>query len=389
MRLAFVLRGGLHPSGRIEVIPAYLGLLAALATRHEVHAFVLQHLPAPQSYDLRGIHVHDFGRPTASLGRTRLAQYRALVGAMRAHGPFEVVHGIWGDPAGLLAAMAGRSLGVPSVVTCDSGEFVSVPEAGYGMQRTARGQLTMAAVAHLATRLHVCTHAAAAQAARLGCQTTTWPIGIDAAPFERTEAAPDGPPWRLLQVASLNRVKHQALAIDAVAALTRRGVDVTLDLVGEDARAGALQAHARDARVTERVRFHGFLEQPALVPLYHRAHLYVQTSWHEGAGVSVLEAAAAGVPIVGTRVGYVADWAPEAAVAIDGASPSTLADAIAAMLASPARRRALAAAAQAWVRAHDLTATLAACEACYASLPGRSMSPTSRPSGRYSEHTQR
>lgn len=389
MRLAFVLRGGLHPSGRIEIIPAYLGLLSGLAHRHEVHAFVLQHLPAPQSYELRGIHVHDLGRPTASLGLTRVAQYRALVAALRARRPFDVIHGIWGDPAGLLAALAGRALGVPSVVTCDSGEFVAAPEAGYGLQRTARGQLTMTAVAALATRLHVCTHYAAAQALRLGWPTAMWPIGIDPSPFARAVAPPDGPPWRLLQVASLNRVKHQALAIDAVAALTRRGVDATLDLVGEDTLGGALQAHARDAGVAGRVRFHGFLDQPALVPLFHRAHLYVQTSWHEGAGVSVLEAAAADVPVVGTFVGYVADWAPDAAAAIDGAAAATLADAIVSTLASPARRRALAAAAREYVRAHDLTATVAACESCYASLPGRSVAPTSRPSGRYSEHTQR
>ncbi|MFN7977472.1 MAG: glycosyltransferase family 4 protein [Vicinamibacterales bacterium] len=389
MRLAFVLRGGLHPSGVVEIIPAYLGLLAGLARRHEVHAFVLQHLPAPQSYVLRGIHVHDLGRPTASFGLARAAQYRALVRTLRAHVPFDLIHGIWGDPAGLLATLAGRALGVPSVVTCDSGEFVSVPDAEYGMQRTARGQLTMTAVAHLATRLHTCTHYAAAQAARLGWHTDVWPIGIDPSPFARAVVPPDGPPWRLLQVASLNRVKHQALAIDAVTALMRRGLDIELDLVGEDTLAGALQAHARDAGVADRVRVHGFLDQAALVPLLHRAHLYVQTSWHEGAGVSVLEAAAAGVPIVGTRVGYVADWAADATAAIDGASAATLADTIAALLASPERRHALGTAALARVRAIDLAVTIEACQACYASLPERSSSPTSRPSGRYNEHTHR
>lgn len=390
MRLAFVLRGGLHPSGVVEIIPAYLGLLAGLAVRHDVHAFVLQHLATPQSYELRGVHVHDLGRPTASFGLARVAQYRALVQALRAHQPFDVIHGIWGDPAGLLAALVGRALDVPSVVTCDSGEFVSAPDAGYGMQRTVRGQLTMAAVAGLATRLHACTHYAAAQASRLGWAADVWPIGIDTAPFARATATPDGPPWRLLQVASVNRVKHQALAIDAVAALARRGVEVTLDLAGEDTMRGALQLHAQRAGVARRVTFHGFLDQAALVPLYHRAHLYVQTSWHEGAGVSVLEAAASGVPIVGTRVGYVADWAPRgAAVALDDASPATLADAIVSLLASPVRRYALSAEAMSLVRATDLAATVAACDSCYASLPGRAVAPTSRPSGRYSEHTHR
>lgn len=374
MRVAFVLRGGLHPSGRVEIIPAYLGLLAALATRHEVHAFVLDHLPTAQSYTLRGVYVHDLGRPAARFGLTRVAQYRALLPALRAHGPFAVVHGIWGDPAGLLSVVAARALGVPSVVTCDSGEFVSVPDAGYGMLRTARGHLTIAAVAAGASRLHACTSYAAAQAARLGWRTDVWPIGIDPAPFAREPATPDGPPWRLLQVASLNRVKHQALAIHAVAGLVRRGIDVTLDLVGEDTLGGALQAHAQASGVAGRVRFHGFLDQAALVPLYHRAHLYVQTSGHEGAGVAVLEAAAAGVPVVGTRVGYVADWSaatPVAALALDDPSPAVLEHAIATLLASPEQRQRLAAGARAQVVTHDLAATVTACEACYASLSRR------------------
>ena len=367
MRLAFVLRGGLHPSGRVEVIPVYLGLLSALAARHEVHAFVVQHLTEPQSYALRGIQVHDLGRPSAPVGLTRLAQYRALVAAMRAHGPFDIAHGIWGDPAGLLAAVAGRALGIPSVVSCTSGEFAAVPQAAYGALRTARGHLTMRAVSSLATRLHACTRYVDAQATRFGATVACWPLGIDPAPFARPRPRPDGPPWRLLQVASLNRVKHQALAIDAVAALAPT-LDVTLDLVGEDTLGGALQAYAVRAGVGDRVRFHGFVDQAALVTRYHDAHLYVQSSWHEGAGVAVLEAAAAGVPIVGTRVGYVGDWAPEAAAAVGDAVPSALADVIAGLLRDPDRRRALAAAALTRVRHHDLAATVAACEACYTRL---------------------
>lgn len=370
MRLAFVLRGGLHPSGRVEVMPVYLGLLAALAERHEVHAFVLQHLPRPQSYTLRGITVHDLGRPAAPLGLTRLAQFRALVAGLRTRGPFDVVHGIWGDPAGLLAAAAGRALGMPSVVSCTSGEFVAVPHAGYGMLRTARGHLTMTTVSQLATRLHACTRYVDVQATRFGATVECWPLGIDPAPFVRRDVAPEGPPWRLLQVASLNRVKHQVLAIDTVAALATT-LDVTLDLVGEDTLGGALQARARDIGVGDRVRFLGFLDQAQLVSRYHGAHLYVQTSWHEGAGVAVLEAAASGVPVVGTRVGYVADWAPDAAAAIDAASPLTLATGIQALLGDPERRRALATAARRRVERHDLAATVAACEACYARIAVR------------------
>ncbi|MEZ5418164.1 MAG: glycosyltransferase family 4 protein [Vicinamibacterales bacterium] len=369
MRIAVVLTGGLHPSGEVEVIPAYLGLLASLARRHEVHAFALRHLPEPCTYTLRGVTVHDLGRPSAPRGLGRLAQYRALVRTMRRTGPFDVVHGIWGDPAGVLAALAGRALGRPSVVTCTSGEFVSVPEADYGLQRTARGHLTMALAARLATRLHVATEYAAGQARRLGLEPVVIPIGIDTASFAPAAAPDEGPPWRLLQVASLNRVKHQALLVDAVARLSHR-LPVALDLAGEDTLGGRLQARAHRAGVADRIAFHGVLPQAELAPLYARAHLYVQTSWHEGAGVSVQEAASAGVPVVGTRVGYVADWAPGAACAVDLPSPAALADAIHALLDDPARRAALAAGALARVRAHDVEATSAAFTALYASLAG-------------------
>jgi glycosyltransferase involved in cell wall biosynthesis len=52
----------------------------------------------------------------------------------------------------------------------------------------------------------------------------------------------------------------------------------------------------------------------------------------------VCEAAAAGVPTVGTAVGVVADLAPDAAIAVTPGDPVALADAIVAMLTDPERR---------------------------------------------------
>jgi glycosyltransferase involved in cell wall biosynthesis len=81
-----------------------------------------------------------------------------------------------------------------------------------------------------------------------------------------------------------------------------------------------------------------------------RADLLVMNSLHEGAPIALLEAAVAGVPTVGTAVGNIADWAPEAAVAVPVRSPQALADAIADLahneperlrLANAAHRRAV------------------------------------------------
>ena len=67
----------------------------------------------------------------------------------------------------------------------------------------------------------------------------------------------------------------------------------------------------------------------------------------------MLEAACVGRPTVGTRVGYVADWAPEHAVAIGGRDPAALANAIDALLRDEDRRQRLASAAREWALAHD------------------------------------
>jgi glycosyltransferase involved in cell wall biosynthesis len=101
------------------------------------------------------------------------------------------------------------------------------------------------------------------------------------------------------------------------------------------------------------VTFHGLQPIEALPGFYDRAHLMVQSSRHEGAGVAVLEAATSGVPIVGTSVGYVADWAPGRAIAVPPADPAALAAAVADALAHPGRRREIASAAHDWAVAHD------------------------------------
>jgi glycosyltransferase involved in cell wall biosynthesis len=353
MRVAVVMTGGLHPSGREQIIPGYLTLFSTMARRHEIHAFTLRHLAAPTTYSLDGIVVHDLGSPAAPLGFGRVAQWRALRRALADAGPFDVVHGMWADPAGLLAALAGRRFGIPSVVTCMTGEFVACPDIDYGLQRTPFGRAVVRTTSALASRVHVASRHAAALAARCGIAPTTFPLGLNVADEDVVLDRPDGPPWRLLQVASLNRVKNQACLVEAVALLAGT-MDVRLDLIGEDTLGGALQAAAVARGVADRITFHGFLPQDAIVPLRARAHLYVQTSRHEGAGVSVLEAAASGLPVLGTRVGYVADWSPSAAEAIDDPSGPALAGAIARLLADPSRRAALARNALAFAREHDV-----------------------------------
>ena len=113
------------------------------------------------------------------------------------------------------------------------------------------------------------------------------------------------------------------------------------------------------------------MPQDRLAAIFADADLYVQSSLHEAAGVSVLEAAAAGLPIVGTRVGYVADWAADRALAIETIDAPSMARAILALHEDPLRARAMAAKAQAWVLEHHASWVADRFAALYRELAGR------------------
>jgi glycosyltransferase involved in cell wall biosynthesis len=369
MKIAMVVPGGLHPSGEKEVVPSWLALFDQLSARHDIHAFVLKHLPQPQTYRLLGFTVHDLGRPSAPLGFTRRAQERSLMEALRESGPFDLIHGFLADPAGQLAARAGRRLGIPSVVTCDSGEFVSLPAIDYGSQRTIRGRNAVEEACTQATRVHVCTTFMASLAERRGIKSIVIPLtSITLEEANITSSRRDeGAPFHLVQVASLSRVKNQRLLIDALG-LVRERVNAHLDLVGEDTLGGELQNHAARSGLGPHVTFHGFLPQPQVRGMLTTADLYVQSSLHEAAGVSVLEAAASGVPVVGTLAGYVADWSPLQAMGVGDVTPQSFADAILTLHADPERRRSMAAAAQTFALAHDAVWSASRFEEMYRGL---------------------
>ena len=372
MKIAVIVTGGLHPSGREQVVPSWLTLFSELATTHEVHAFVLRHLPEARSYTLLGFHVHDLGRPSAPLGLSRWAQERALAAAMAGHGRFDVIHGMWGDPAGQLAVRMSKRFSRPAVVTFDSGEFESMPAIEYGSQRTSRGRAAIDE-ALTASRIHVCSEFMATKARRHGVA----PIAIPLTTVRGTGTAgsrlpaPGSRRLRLLQVASLSRVKNQRLLIDALARVAA-AIDADLDLVGEDTLGGELQRHAMATGVGARVRFHGFKTREELAPFYAAADFYVQSSLHEAAGVSVLEAAAAGIPVIGTRAGYVADWAPERAMPIDSPSAEAMTGAILALHRDPTRAAALAATARSWALERDASWVAARFENLYRETASRS-----------------
>ena len=141
--------------------------------------------------------------------------------------------------------------------------------------------------------------------------------------------------------------KGQDRVIAAIPSLVAKGHNICYLVVGEGADRIRLESVARDARVSERVRFLGHVGLQTLIEIYRMADLFVMPSTGEGFGVTFLEAMASGTPALGLDVAgakdVLADGQLGALVTEDG-----LPDAIARLLAAPkANPHALAAAARA------------------------------------------
>jgi glycosyltransferase involved in cell wall biosynthesis len=129
-----------------------------------------------------------------------------------------------------------------------------------------------------------------------------------------------------------------------------------------------MQNYAAQLGLQNRVRFHGFLPLEDIIPLYHRAHVFIQTSLYEAQGVAVCEAAAMGVPTVGTNVGIVSEMSPGSAVAVPVDDKNTLAQAIVRLLTDNSTRREIASKAQSWARTYNADWTASSFVNIYAEL---------------------
>lgn len=128
------------------------------------------------------------------------------------------------------------------------------------------------------------------------------------------------------------------------------------------------------APLGSRVVFAGSCAEPALPPIFAACDLYVWPAINEAYGVAILEAHAAGLPVVAGRTGGVPELVTDGRTGLL-APPGNIeafADAVRALLDDARRREAFAAAARAKVAAeHDIAAAGLALDAILRPLAGR------------------
>jgi glycosyltransferase involved in cell wall biosynthesis len=177
-------------------------------------------------------------------------------------------------------------------------------------------------------------------------------IGVDTAAFEPESAAAKGP--LILHIARLVEKKGTAYLLEAFAAVAARHTDAQLAVIGDGPLRGSLTRRAAALGIDARVLWLGALPHAAVARWLRRAAVFCLPSCTaangdaEGLPISLLEAAASGVPIVGTRHGGIPEAVEDGHTGFLVAERDSraLADALDALLSSESLRRRLADAAR-------------------------------------------
>jgi glycosyltransferase involved in cell wall biosynthesis len=164
---------------------------------------------------------------------------------------------------------------------------------------------------------------------------------VDSSRFRYRERLPLRP--HLLSTRNLEPYYHVENTLRAFALLKPQFLDATLTVAGSGSQEGELRRLVSSLNL-DGVRFVGSVE-PALIPaLYDAADIFVNSSVVDNQPVSVLEALAAGLPVVTTGTGDIAAIVHDGdtGLLVPARDPAAMAKAVTSLLADPDRARLMA-----------------------------------------------
>lgn len=203
----------------------------------------------------------------------------------------------------------------------------------------------------------------------------TIPNGVDTAAFQRPEARAA---WRIAEgfgadevlIASVGRLDPQKNPLALIEAFAQVPVG-RLAMAGEGSLMEAAREKAERLGVEERVRFLGVRADVA--EMLSACDIFALASDWEGSPLAVLEAMAAGLPVVATAVGGVPELVEDGVTGIlaPPGDVQALASALEALVGDPQRRREMGQAARERSKRFEVSAMVEAYAALFEEMVGR------------------
>lgn len=242
----------------------------------------------------------------------------------------DIVHAHWWFPSGVVARVAARPSRTPLVTTLH-GTDVRVARKVAASRPLFRSVL--AASACVTTVSSWLAREVAEMAPGVVPEIAPMPVATERfTPRGSRERA------RLLFAGRLNRQKGLDHLLRALAAMKQLAM---LDVVGEGAEEQSLKRLASELGVSDRVVWHGQLDQDGLVRMYQSATALVVPSTDEGLGLVAAEALLCETPVVAFRSGGLTDIVKHGAtgILVNPGDTAELGHALDSLLSSPEHAR--------------------------------------------------
>jgi glycosyltransferase involved in cell wall biosynthesis len=155
-----------------------------------------------------------------------------------------------------------------------------------------------------------------------------------------------------------SRLVHKNAVDDVIKAIPSCPANVHFIILGIGPDEAALRALAKKTSVESRVQFIGQIGHADLPQYLKACDIFIRASRSEGMGNSFVEAMAAGLPVIATQEGGIADFLfdevrnpdkPITGWAVDSDSPAQIADAVKRIMENPEKTRRVIATAKAMV----------------------------------------
>jgi glycosyltransferase involved in cell wall biosynthesis len=291
-------------------VPWRVDHVRAVARHARVHVFPLRWPERGGPYDVFGARVHASGaRPLRVQALRRWTRTIAMLAAEHRREPFTVVHGTLDLESALLAVVAGRRLRVPVALSVTDAALVDPWPA----RSTPAARWCRVAILFALGRATCITVGSRDLDARLrhilppevSERIVPAPFGVDTCRFARGRAAFDLPSGPWLSVGPLTAPKNHRLALDVLAGMTDR-----LVIAGGGPLRRDLEKYAGQIGVAGRVQWLGHVPHDIMPSVYRASSFTLHTPSRDAQGMAVLEAAACGVPVIGTAVGVLPELLP-------------------------------------------------------------------------------
>jgi glycosyltransferase involved in cell wall biosynthesis len=317
---------------------------------YEVHVISVD----PPGEEIRDVTVHYLGRGRAQWGVSRWFRYIGAVPRVRALLRWlqpDILHAHYATGYGLLGSLAGSRLDVISVWGSD---VLSFPRRS--PLHAALVKLNLGRADWICSTSHYMAREVRKYTNR---EVIVTPFGVDVNEFGRATRRADCEEAEVIigTVRSLERGYGIEYLIQAFAALCHRRLPCSLRLliVGAGSQRTRLERLAKTLGIENKTEFVGWIPHHRVPDYLRRMAIFVAPSVHEESfGVAVLEASAAGLPVVASRVGGLPEVVEDGktGLLVAPGESASLADALERLVTDVKLRRTMGEAGMAFVREH-------------------------------------